>query len=303
MDRRPARGRRDPPARTGAPGSGLGPGRAADLRFGSRPAVGEGGPGRLRARDRGDRAARRRRSGHRAAGGRRRSCGSGGSSPSTSTARRWPRSVTTRSSGRRRCPGWPRSSACSRRTSTRSGSPAWPPRRWIGSPPRSRRSSPTTTCCASAGRAGCRAPKPRRSGVECRPSSDACRDLAASGVPGQPGAWRPCRRRGHPGTDGPGLPRLVGRVDHPSVPVRGLAPPIQRRDGRRCGPARRGVPGPVAGERPVTAADGRRALDLARIVLPLHLAAMYSERILPGLEQPDEVGHVVPDALRTILPG
>ena len=61
--------------------------------------------------------------------------------------------------------------------------------------------------------------------------------------------------------------------------------------------------GPWLASGQITAADGRGALDLARTVLPLHLAAMYSERILPGLEQPDEVGHVVPDALRTILPG
>ena len=43
---------------------------------------------------------------------------------------------------------------------------------------------------------------------------------------GQPGTRRPRRRRDHPGTDGPGVPRLVGRVDHPSVPVGGVAPAI-----------------------------------------------------------------------------
>ena len=30
---------------------------------------------------------------------------------------------------------------------------------------------------------------------------------------------------------------------------------------------------------------------------------MYVERILPGLQKPDEMGHLVPDALRAILPG
>ena len=54
------------------------------------------------------------------------------------------------------------------------------------------------------------------------------------------------------------------------------------------------------GHRPPTAGA---ALDLARTVLPLHLAAMYAERVLPGLQTPDEMGHVVPDALRSILPG
>jgi hypothetical protein len=48
---------------------------------------------------------------------------------------------------------------------------------------------------------------------------------------------------------------------------------------------------------------GREALVLARTVLPLHLAALYAERILPGLEQRWEVERVVPAALRTILPG
>jgi len=34
----------------------------------------------------------------------------------------------------------------------------------------------------------------------------------------------------------------------------------------------------------VTLAGGREALTLARTVLPLHVAALYAERILPGLE-------------------
>jgi len=53
----------------------------------------------------------------------------------------------------------------------------------------------------------------------------------------------------------------------------------------------------------VTPATGREALTLARTVLPLHLAALHAERILPGLEQRWEMERVVPDALPTILPG
>jgi hypothetical protein len=53
----------------------------------------------------------------------------------------------------------------------------------------------------------------------------------------------------------------------------------------------------------LTPAAGREALTLARTVLPLHLAALYGERILPDLEQRWEMERVVPDALRTILPG
>jgi hypothetical protein len=48
--------------------------------------------------------------------------------------------------------------------------------------------------------------------------------------------------------------------------------------------------------------DVARALDLARIVGPLHLAALYRDRILPGLEQPWEMERMVPAALRSLLP-
>ena len=44
------------------------------------------------------------------------------------------------------------------------------------------------------------------------------------------------------------------------------------------------------------------ALDLARLVGPLHHAALYRDRILPGLEQPWEMEQMVPVALRTLLP-
>ena len=52
----------------------------------------------------------------------------------------------------------------------------------------------------------------------------------------------------------------------------------------------------------LTEADGRRAMATARIVQPLHLAAMYADRILPALGGSSENAHVVPDALRSILP-
>ena len=52
----------------------------------------------------------------------------------------------------------------------------------------------------------------------------------------------------------------------------------------------------------LTDAAGRRAMAAARIVQPLHLAALYADRILPGLGGSSENGHVVPDALRSILP-
>ena len=132
---------------------------------------------------------------------------------------------------------------------------------------------------------------------------DACRDLAASGVPDS-------LEHGDLAADeiilGPMGPVFLdwsdGSITHPFLSAASLL----RSSDATGGDADVLVAaylGPWLASGQITAADGRRALDLARIVLPLHLAAMYSERILPGLEQPDEVGHVVPDALRTILPG
>ena len=51
----------------------------------------------------------------------------------------------------------------------------------------------------------------------------------------------------------------------------------------------------------VTLAEARRALDLAGTVLPLHLAALYADRVLPGLERPSEHETMVPNALRSLL--
>lgn len=52
----------------------------------------------------------------------------------------------------------------------------------------------------------------------------------------------------------------------------------------------------------LTDAAGRRAVAAARIVHPMHLAALYADRILPALDGSSENARVVPDALRTILP-
>jgi hypothetical protein len=132
---------------------------------------------------------------------------------------------------------------------------------------------------------------------------DACRDLAASGVPDS-------LEHGDLAADeiilGPMGPVFLdwsdGSITHPFLSAASLL----RSSKATGGDADRLVAaylGPWLASGQITAADGRRALDLARTVLPLHLAAMYSERILPGLEQPEEVGRAVPDALRTILPG
>ncbi len=44
-----------------------------------------------------------------------------------------------------------------------------------------------------------------------------------------------------------------------------------------------------------------RALEAARLVHPLHMASLYAERILPGLDQPWEMERMVPWFLRSIL--
>jgi hypothetical protein len=51
----------------------------------------------------------------------------------------------------------------------------------------------------------------------------------------------------------------------------------------------------------LTAAAGREALDLARTVLPLHIAHLYAERVLPSIVPRRELEGIVPSALRTIL--
>jgi phosphotransferase family enzyme len=50
-------------------------------------------------------------------------------------------------------------------------------------------------------------------------------------------------------------------------------------------------------------AAGRRAMAAARIVLPLHVAALYAGRILPAIGGTSETARLVPDGLRAILPG
>ena len=53
----------------------------------------------------------------------------------------------------------------------------------------------------------------------------------------------------------------------------------------------------------LTEAAARAALVAARTVLPLHLAALYAERILPSLAPGSDSERVVPGALRAILRG
>jgi hypothetical protein len=63
---------------------------------------------------------------------------------------------------------------------------------------------------------------------------------------------------------------------------------------------RAGWTGRVAGS--VTVVDAERALALAGIVHPLHMARLHADRILPGLEQPWELERTVPRLLRALVP-
>ena len=51
----------------------------------------------------------------------------------------------------------------------------------------------------------------------------------------------------------------------------------------------------------LTEATGTTALETARPVLPLHVAALYADRVLPSLGPDPDVMGVVPRALRSIL--
>ena len=132
---------------------------------------------------------------------------------------------------------------------------------------------------------------------------NACRDLAASGVPDSLEHGDLAAAEIILGPMGPVfLDWSDGSITHPFLSAASLL----RSRGATDANAGRLVSaylGPWLSSGQVTAADGRAALNLARTVLPLHLAAMYAERILPALQTPDEMSHVVPDALRSILPG
>ena len=50
-----------------------------------------------------------------------------------------------------------------------------------------------------------------------------------------------------------------------------------------------------------TDTDRRTALERARLVWPLHMTALYADRILPGLDQPWEMDRMVPRFLRSLI--
>ncbi len=136
----------------------------------------------------------------------------------------------------------------------------------------------------------------------------ACRELAASGVPDS-------LEHGDLGPDevilgemGPVfLDWSDGSITHPFLSAASLLG--HREDGARAGRARAdelvgAYLGPWLGAGLGLDEDvARRAMTAARLVLPLHLAAIYADRILPALGGSSSSARAVPEALRAILPG
>lgn len=132
---------------------------------------------------------------------------------------------------------------------------------------------------------------------------EACRALAASGVPDSLEHGDLAADEVILGSMGPVfLDWSDGSITHPFLSAASLlddrAASASVTDDRSAA-----YVGPWLAAGIVAPDQGREALALARTVLPLHLAALYAERILPGLEQRWEVERVVPAALRAILPG
>jgi hypothetical protein len=134
----------------------------------------------------------------------------------------------------------------------------------------------------------------------------ACRALAASGVPDSLDHGDLSARQVIVGEMGPViLDWSDGSVTHPFLSAAAFLD-----DDRR---PTTGVPargdlvdaylGPWVAFGHTSLDEGRRAMALASTVLPVHVAALYAERVLPGLGWPDDpdLTKVVPALLRRLL--
>jgi hypothetical protein len=136
--------------------------------------------------------------------------------------------------------------------------------------------------------------------------ADACRALAASGVPASLDHGDLSARQVIVGEMGPViLDWSDGSVTHPFLSAAAFLDDEQR--------PTFGVPSrtdlidaylqPWVGAGHISFDDGRRAVELASTVLPVHVAALYAGRVLPGLGWPDDpdLTKVVPALLRRLL--
>ncbi len=133
----------------------------------------------------------------------------------------------------------------------------------------------------------------------------ACRELAAIGIPDSLDHGDFSARQVILGTMGPVIldwsdgsvtnPFLSAAafLDHPSYAVGGVPGRDELCDAYL---------GPWVASGVISAGDGRRALDLASTVLPVHEAALYADRVLPSLGWPDDpdVTGLVPSMLRRL---
>jgi hypothetical protein len=127
---------------------------------------------------------------------------------------------------------------------------------------------------------------------------DACHALEASGVPDS-------LEHGDLHADeiilGPMGPVFLdwsdGSITHPFLSAASLLGDEPADDDRTAA-----YLGPWLAAGVVTDPAGRAALDRARTVLPLHLAALYADRILPALHDGSRSDLAVIRALRTLLP-
>ena len=134
----------------------------------------------------------------------------------------------------------------------------------------------------------------------------ACRDLDASGVPESLDHGDLHPRQVIVGAMGPViLDWSDGSITHPFLSAAAfIEDPAAQGDGV---PDRAELAdaylGPWVASGAVAAETGRRALDLATTILPVHTAALYTDRVLPGLGWPDDpdVTGVVPAMLRRLL--
>jgi hypothetical protein len=134
---------------------------------------------------------------------------------------------------------------------------------------------------------------------------DACEALAATGVADSLDHGDLSARQVIVGEMGPViLDWSDGSITHPFLSAASFL------DDRHAPPAT--VPraelvdaylGPWVASGAIGLGDGRRALELARIVLPLHVARLCADRVLPGLgwtDDPDITG-VAPAMLRRLV--
>jgi hypothetical protein len=127
--------------------------------------------------------------------------------------------------------------------------------------------------------------------------ADACHALAASGVPDSLDHGDLTADQVILGEMGPVfLDWSDGSITHPFLSAASLLA-----DGMADGVRAEAYLGPWLAAGIVTESSGRTALGQARTILPLHLAALYADRILPALGTGARSDPAVIEALRTLV--